>query len=212
MYSAAYHPWCRAARLDDGRTTAVRIPPSAVAAGMIARSEWDSSLSRGPANLPARGVFGVTERINAEQHAALHPAGINVFLLEPDAVWLTAARTLSRDPLWRQLSVRRLMTMLRRALLRQMQWAVFEPNGEALWGDVRAAIETLLAALFSAGAFAGARAADAYFVRCDRTTMTQNDLDNGRLICLIGVAPVEPIEFVLVQLVREGDGTMRIVE
>jgi hypothetical protein len=93
-----------------------------------------------------------------------------------------------------------------------MQWAVFEPNGEPLWEAVRTAIETLLAELFRAGAFAGARREDSYFVRCDRTTMTQNDLDNGRMICLIGVAPAEPVEFIVVQLIRGLDGTLRLAE
>jgi hypothetical protein len=212
MYAAAYHPWCRVARLDDGRNEAIRVPPSAAAAGLIARSEIDFSLPRGPANLPVRGVFGVTDRISIVRHDALHPLGINVFRTEPNGIWLTAARTLSRDRPWRQLSVRRLMTMLRRTLLRQMQWAVFEPNGEKLWDDVRSAIESLLAELFRLGAFAGARREEAYFVRCDRTTMTRNDLDNGRLVCLVGVAPAEPIEFIVVQLVRDGDGTLRITE
>jgi uncharacterized protein len=212
MFAAAYHPWCLTARPDDARTAAIRLPPSAAAAGVIARSEILLGLPRGPANLPVSGVFGVTDRISTPRHDELHPAGLNVFRLEPDAVRLTAARTLSRDPLWRQLSVRRLMTMLRRALLRQMQWAVFEPNGEPLWEAVRTAIETLLAELFRAGAFAGARREDSYFVRCDRTTMSRNDLDTGRLICLVGVAPAEPIEFIVVQLIRELDGTLRIAE
>jgi hypothetical protein len=212
MYAAAYHPWCLTARPDDERNAAIRLPPSAAAAGLIARSEIRFGLPRGPANLPAAGVFGVTDRISTLRHDALHPAGINLFRVEPDGVRLTAARTLSRDPLWRQLSVRRLMTMLRRTLMRQMQWVVFEPNGEPLWEGVRTAIEALLGELFRAGAFAGARREDAYFVRCDRTTMTRNDLDAGRLVCLIGVAPAEPVEFIIVTLIRDLDGAVRIAE
>ena len=110
-------------------------------------------------------------------------------------------------PDWRQLSVRRLMLMLRRTLLAQMQWAVFEPNNEKLWRDLRLAIESLLRQLFRAGVFAGRTEAESFFVRL--LTEPQR-LDRGELVVEIGVAPAEPLEFILVRLRRDGDGTLNL--
>ena len=113
-------------------------------------------------------------------------------------------------PELRQLSVARLLTVLRLTLERELAWVVFEPNGEELWGRIRRAVTGLLNQFFVAGAFAGAKPGEGFFVRCDRTTMSRNDLDSGRLICLIGVAPAEPLEFVVLQLVHEPDVSVRV--
>jgi hypothetical protein len=157
----------------------------------------------------ARGVFDVTDRVSPARHDELHPRGINVYLRERDGVRLTAARTLSPDARYRQLSVRRLMTMLRRVLLRQMQWAAFEPNSARLRDDVRHALGAYLRRLFAADAFAGARPEDAFFVRCDDEINPPASVDAGRLVAYVGVAPAEPLEFLVVRLARDGDGTLR---
>jgi hypothetical protein len=139
----------------------------------------------------------------------LHPINVNCFVREQQGIMLVAARTLSRDSDWRQLSVRRLMLMLRRTLLAQMQWAVFEPNGPALWRTVQRAVESLLRTLFQRGVFAGSTEAESYFVRM-LTERTR--LDRGELLVEIGVAPAEPLEFILVRLRRDGDGTLNLEE
>jgi phage tail sheath protein FI len=153
---------------------------------------------------------GVEERVPPVRHDELHPAGINVYLPERDGVRLTAARTLARDPAWRQLSVRRLVTMVRLVLDREMQWAVFEPNTAALRAKVVQLVEAFLRQLFRRGALAGAAEDEAFFVRCDEGLNPRASVDLGRLVCEVGLAPAEPLEFVVVEIVREGDGTLRV--
>ncbi len=211
-FLAAYHPWLLAARPDDERDVLVRVPPSAYAAGILARRELASGVPFGPWNELAAGAVDAEERLPRERLDELHLAAVNVFVPERDGVRLTAGRTLSHDPDWRQLSVRRLITMLELALERQLQWVVFEPNGPELHGVLREAIRAFLRRLWLANAFAGATEEEAYFVRCDETTMTQSDLDDGRLVCLIGVAPAEPLEYLVLRLAREGDGTLALGE
>ncbi len=132
-----------------------------------------------------------------------------MFLPDRDGIRLTAARTLSRRSELRQLNVARLMTVLRLSLERDLDWAVFEPNGDLLWAQVRRMVAAFLSRLYDAGAFVGATAREAFFVRCDRTTMTGADLDSGRFICLVGVAPAEPVEYLVLQLTRDPDDTVR---
>ena len=183
------------------------LPPSAVAAGIVARRELDKGIQYGPANEVASQVIHVAESQPEGRADALHPLGINCFVRGPMGIELVAARTLSSQRDWRQLSVRRLILMLRRTLLVEMQWAVFEPNGPRLWSDLRHAIESLLRGLFQAGAFAGRTESESFFVR----VLTEPwRLDRGELLVEIGVAPAEPLEFILVRLRREGDGTLNL--
>lgn len=209
-YAAAYHPWLNVARRDDSRDNLIRVPPSAIAAGIIARTEWAFGLPHGPANAFAYEVVSVDDQVSPRRHDELHPAGINVYLQERDGIRLTAARTLSLDPQWRQLSVRRLMIMLRRVLERQMQWAVFEPNDGRLRLKLRQLLQNYLRQLFKAGAFKGATEAEAFFVNCDAVLNPRVVMDAGQLIAEIGVAPAEPIEFIVLRLLRDGDGTLTV--
>ena len=185
--------------------------PSAVAAGIIARREIERGVPYGPANESRRACSTSSDAVSPARHDELHQNAINVYLRERDGVRLTAARTLSRDPSYRQLSVRRLMTMLRRVLYRQMQWAVFEPNDARLRGDIRNQLDAYLRQLFAANAFAGARAEDAFFVRCD-DELNPQPVDRRRpaLSATSGVAPAEPLEFLVLQIARDGDGTLRV--
>jgi phage tail sheath protein FI len=97
-------------------------------------------------------------------------------------------------------SVRRYFIFLEASIDRSTQWAVFEPNGERLWANIRETVESFLYGEWRSGALLGASPREAFFVRCDRSTMTQNDLDNGRLVCLIGVAAIKPAEFVIFRI------------
>jgi len=213
-WAAAYHPWLVPARrtadaADPAQARRDQLPPSAVAAGIIARREFERGIQFGPANEIARQIIHVAEAQPEGRADALHPQGINCFVRGPDGIALVAARTLSRERDWRQLSVRRLILMLRRTLLAEMQWAVFEPNGPALWRDLQHAIESLLRGLFRAGAFVGRSESESFFVRVHTDTPR---LDRGELLVDIGVAPAEPLEFILVRLRRDGDGTLNLEE
>jgi hypothetical protein len=209
-YAAAYHPWLDVATPDDARDALIRLNPATFAAGIIAEREARLGVQHGPSNQLALGAVRAGAPVTAEQHDELHNAGINVFRPERDGIRLTAARTLSRHPELRQLSVARLMTVLRLSLEREMDWVVFEPNGDQLWGEVRRMVHAFLTRLYQAGAFTGATTKEAFFVRCDRTTMSRNDLDAGRLLCLVGVAPAEPVEYLILELARERDSSVRV--
>jgi hypothetical protein len=208
-YAAACHPWLDVAAPDDARDTLIRVNPSAFAAGIIAGRERRRGIASGAGNEIAAGAVRVSAPVTPAEHDQLHPAGVNVFRPDRDGIRLTAARTLSLDPSLRQLSVARLMTVLRLSLERELDWTVFEPNGETLWAEVRRLVAGLLTRMYAAGAFAGATTREAFFVRCDRTTMTPNDLDGGRFVCLVGVAPAEPLEFLVLRLTRDRDDTVR---
>ena len=110
------------------------------------------------------------------------------------------ARVLTSDPAFRYVSVRRLMLFLEKSIERGLQWVVFEPNAEPLWARVRRTIGDFLTVVWRNGALEGTTPAEAFFVKCDRATMTQADIDLGRLIVLVGVAPVKPAEFVIIRL------------
>jgi hypothetical protein len=211
-YAAAYHPWLATSRHDDSRDALISLPPSAAAAGIIANMEYAFGIPHGPANVLAAEVIDVAERVSATLHDELHPLGINVFLSERDGVRLTAARTLSTDPLFRQLSVRRLLLLIRRTIEQQVQWAVFEPNNANLRIEVRQLLSLYLRQLLLAGAFRGPAEEDSFFVRCDESNNPPHLMDAGQLIVEIGVAPAEPLEFIVLRLWRDGDGTLNITE
>jgi len=209
-YAACYHPWLQVSRRDDNRNQLVMVPPSAPAAGIIAATAIQFGVPTGPANVLAAQVVNVADVVSPQRHDALHPKGINVYLRERDGVRLTAARTLSLDPQYRQLSVRRLVILIRRSLEQEMQWVVFEPNNASLQLEVRLLLESFLRELFRQGAFRGVTESDSFFVRCDESVNPSFVTDAGRLIAEIGIAPTEPIEFILLRLTRAGDGTLSV--
>ncbi len=209
-WAAAYHPWLLVARPDDARDALIRVNPSAAAAGIVAEREARFGVPYGPANAIAAGVVGLDDELSPAQHDELHQNAVNVYVRERDGVLLSAARTLSPERDYRQLSVRRLITMLERTVAQQCQWMVFEPNNEALRAEVRRLLTGLLGRLFRANAFAGANEDEAFFVRCDDVLNDQRVLDAGRLIAEIGVAPAEPLEFIVLHLDRRADGTLTV--
>jgi hypothetical protein len=209
-FAAAYHPWLKVARPDDERDTLRRVNPSAVAAGIVARREATLGLPFGPANELAVGVIDIEDRVSPARHDELHPSGINVYLCERDGVRLSAARTLSRGRELRQLSVRRLMTMLRRVLEQETQWMVFEPHTASLRATIRHQLLSFLRQLYLAGAFQGTREDEAFFVRCDEILNPPYSVGLGRLVVEVGVAPVEPLEFLVLRLVRDRDELLRV--
>ena len=147
------------------------------------------------------GVTAISENVTDLESDQLNSRGIDLLRSFPAAgikVW--GARTTGEDSDWKYIPVRRLLIFIEQSVSQGIQWAVFEPNGPALWVAVSSSVQTFLASLWKLGAFQGASQQEAYFVRCDLTTMTQNDLDNGRLVCVVGAAPVRPAEFVIFQI------------
>jgi len=205
-YAALYYPWIRiidpTAKPDPGAPPAtLDLPPSGATAGIYARSDIERGVFKAPANEVVQGITQFVKNVTYGQQGVLNPEGINALRTFPDRgdrVW--GARTMSSDPEWRYVNVRRLFIYLEHSIDKSTQWVVFEPNNEALWASVRQSVEDFLLATWRTGALMGTKPEEAYFVRCDRTTMTQNDLDNGRLICLIGVAPTYPAEFVIFRI------------
>jgi phage tail sheath protein FI len=170
-------------------------------AGIYARNDVEIGVHKAPANEVVRNAIGLEVLINKAQQDVLNPLGINcIRFFEGRGIRVWGARTISSDPEWKYLNIRRYFAFLEASIDRSTQWAVFEPNGERLWANIRRTVESFLANEWKEGHLAGTKVEEAFFVRCDRSTMTQNDLDNGRLICLIGVAPLYPAEFVIFRI------------
>lgn len=208
-YAAAYHPWLDVPR-QDTRREAVSVPPSAFAAGITAARERRRGLPWGPANELATGAVRAAEPITDTVHDQLHLLGINVFRAERDGYRLTAARTLSGDPDYRQLSVRRLMTMLALTLDRQTQWLVFEPNTADLRERLTFMVTQFLRDLHRKKAFAGDTEAESFFVRCNAELNPPASQAAGRLIAEIGVAPAAPLEYLVLRISQDADGALRV--
>ena len=190
---ALYYPW-----LDVEHDL---LPPSGFVCGIYARHDADRGVHRAPANELVRGVTKLEANINDADQAVLNQEGINAIRdFHERGVLVWGARTMSPDPEWKYVNVRRLMIYLEHSIDKGTQWAVFEPNDDSLWTNIRRAVENFLINEWRAGALLGNTPEEAYFVRCDRTTMTQDDLDNGRLVCLVGVAPIRPAEFVIFRI------------
>jgi hypothetical protein len=205
-YGALYHPWIEildpTERPSQGAPPQrLLLPPSGFVAGIYARSDIERGVHKAPANEVVRGLTKFEININKERQDVLNPEGINAlrfFEGRGNRVW--GARTMSSDPEWKYVNVRRLFIYIEHSIDKGTQWAVFEPNNSRLWANIRQTVEDFLLVLWRDGALLGDKPEEAFFVRCDRTTMTQNDLDNGRLICLVGVAPVKPAEFVIFRI------------
>ena len=198
-YAALYYPWVRI--VDPVTRKEIHLPPSGFVAGIYARSDINRAVYKAPANEVVNLAVGFEQLLNKSQQDVLNPEGINCFrFFEGRGFRLWGARTISSDPEWKYVNLRRYFAYLERSIDKGTQWAVFEPNGEQLWANVRRTIEDFLLDEWASGALLGDKPEKAYFVKCDRSTMTQNDLDNGRLVCLIGVAPLRPAEFVIFRI------------
>ncbi len=199
-YAAIYYPWLVATLPGNARETVLYSPEGAMA-GIYARSDIERGVHKAPANETVRGVLRFSRNVNKGEQDVLNPEGVNCLrFFEGRGYRVWGARTISSDPEWTYINVRRLFIYLEHSIDRSTQWAVFEPNNEELWLKIRLTIEGFLYDVWRTGALLGAKPEDAYFVRCDRTTMSQSDLDNGRLVCLIGVAPTKPAEFVIFRI------------
>ena len=196
---ALYYPWVVTAD-PRGIVSTINVPPAGFIAGVYANTDVQRGVHKPPANEPVIGALRFAQDINRFHQELLNPNGVNCLRSFPGRghrVW--GGRTLSSDPEWKYVNVRRYFLYLERSIEKSTQWVVFEPNGERLWDNVRITVENFLYNEWVNGRLLGS-AKTAYFVRCDRSTMTQNDLDNGRLVCEIGVAALKPAEFVIFRI------------
>lgn len=204
--AALYFPWVRAAdALQENRIRP--FPPCGFVAGIYARTDSTRGIWKAPAGSEAsvNGAVGVVTPLTDLENGTLNPRGINCIRSMPvygTVVW--GARTLhgadERGSEWKYVPVRRLALFLEETLFRNTQWVVFEPNDEPLWAQIRLNIGAFMNTLFRQGAFQGASPKEAYFVRCDHSTTTQNDIDRGVVNIVVGFAPLKPAEFVVIQI------------
>ena len=204
-YAALYYPWIVVANplagSDPTKPSQIPLPPSGFVTGIYARSDIQRGVFKAPANETVTGALGLQRDVRFGEQEVLNPLGINCIRTLPNRgirVW--GARTLSSDPEWKYVNIRRYFLYLEASIDQGTQWAVFEPNGERLWANVQTTVSDFLYNEWLNGALLGATPKEAFFVRCDRTTMSQNDLDNGRLVCLVGVAAIKPAEFVIFRI------------
>ena len=209
-YGAVYYPFIRI--MDPQTQKDILIPPAGHMAGIYARTDVDRGVHKAPANEVVRGIL--TRDLSADrkplqftlskgEHDILNPRGVDVirdFRPQRRDIRVWGARTMSSDSQWKYVNVRRLFIFVEQSIDRGTQWVVFEPNDETTWSAVRRSITGFLTTVWRNGALFGATTDEAFFVKCDRNTMTQDDIDNGRLICLIGIAPVKPAEFVIFRI------------
>ncbi|MFM5948003.1 MAG: phage tail sheath family protein [Novosphingobium sp.] len=208
-YGAVYYPWIR---VPDRLNGTILIPPSGHVAGIYARTDIERGVHKAPANEVVRGM--ITRDINAvrkplefqigrSEQDILNPRGVNVirdFRADGRSIRVWGARTMASDPLWRYINVRRLFLFVEESIDEGTQWVVFEPNYEPTWARVRQSVSNFLLQVWRSGALRGITQDEAFFVRCDRTTMTEADIDAGMLICEVGIAPVKPAEFVIFRI------------
>jgi phage tail sheath protein FI len=200
-FAALYYPWVQIRDPRLGAGGAEDIAPSGFVAGVYARTDVARGVHKAPANEVLRSIRGFTQTITKREQDILNPQNINVLRFFPgrgNRVW--GARVLTSNASWRYVSVRRLFLMIEESIDEGTQWVVFEPNDEPLWARVRQSVTRFLTTQWRLGALQGVTADEAFFVVCDRSTMTQDDIDNGRLICEVGIAPVKPAEFVIFRI------------
>jgi hypothetical protein len=198
-YGALYYPWITI--IDPLTGNELNVPPSGSVCGIYARNDINRGVYKAPANEVVETAIGLEAILNKAQQDVLNPLGVNCFRsFEGRGFRLWGARTVSSDPEWKYVNLRRYFAYLEHSIDKGTQWAVFEPNGDLLWANVRRTIADFLLNEWQNGALLGDKPENAYFVKCDRSTMTQNDLDNGRLVCLVGVSALRPAEYVIIRI------------
>lgn len=197
-YAALYYPWLY---VKVNANTKVMVPPGGHIAGIYTRVDSAKGVHKAPADEQVNGITGVEHSVSNLQVQTLNPRGINCIRnFEGRGILVWGARTLSSDPEYNYVNVRRLLIYLEQSIKRGTAWAVFEQNNEATWAKVAAYAKEFLMHAWKEGKLQGTKPEEAYFVKCDRSTMTQNDIDASRLIIEIGVAAVKPAEFIILRV------------
>ncbi|WP_405869024.1 phage tail sheath family protein [Streptomyces sp. NBC_00005] len=210
-YAALYYPWIKT--FDPASGQSRLIPPSGHIAGIWARNDSERGVHKAPANEVVRGAVDLEIQITRGEQDLLNPIGVNCIRSFPGRgirVW--GARTLSSDPAWRYLNIRRYFNYLEESILIGTQWVVFEPNDHALWARIRRNISAFMVNEWRSGALFGQRPEEAYYVKCDEETNPPESVDVGRVVCEIGIAPVKPAEFVIFRLAQFSSGNGELEE
>jgi phage tail sheath protein FI len=208
-FATLYWPWIEV--MDPISQERIRIPPSGHVAGVWARTDSTRGIHKAPANEVLLGVNGLPFQVTDEEQGGLNPDGINcirAFAGRGIRIW--GARTLSSDPEWRYLNVRRLFNYISESIMRGTQWAVFEPNDQGLWLQLRVAASNFLTRVWSDGALAGSTPDQGFFVRCDESTNPPEQVDAGEVVVEIGIAPVKPAEFVVFRIRQFSAGAAEV--
>jgi len=203
-YATLYYPWIKVAG-PDGRP--MPIPPSGYMAGIWARNDNERGVHKAPANEVVRGALAPAAAITKGEQDTLNPVGVNCirsFTGRGVRVW--GARTLSSDPAWRYINVRRLFNYVEKSIENGTQWVVFEPNDQDLWARVRRDVGAFLTGAWREGMLFGNTSSEAFFVKCDEELNPQDVRDRGQLFIDIGLAPVKPAEFVVFRLSQYAGG------
>lgn len=204
-YAGYYYPWIEV--IDPATGTTELVPPGGHIAGIYARTDQETGVHGAPANEVVRGAQGLQVNLTKGEQDVLNPKGVNCIReFQGRGIRVWGARTTSSDPEWKYINVRRLFLYIKQSIDEGTQWAVFEPNDEDLWARIEQTIEQFLTTVWRDGGLMGSSTDEAFYVKCDRSTMTQDDIDNGRLICEIGVAPVKPAEFVIFRISQWTEG------
>jgi len=211
-FAALYYPWISVLNPNaDNGNNSILVPPSGHMAGIWARNDETRGVWKAPANEVVRGALDVEVKVTKGEQDLLNPMGINCirpFGLRGIRLW--GARTLSSDPSWRYINVRRLFNFVEESILDGTQWVVFEPNDMDLWARVRRTIYAFLLGLWRQGALFGATPAQAFYVKCDEETNPPESVDEGKLVVEIGIAPVKPAEFVIFRISQWQDGATTV--
>jgi phage tail sheath protein FI len=210
-YATVYYPWIKVFDPASGRNAFV--PPSGHVAGVWARSDAERGVHKAPANEVIRGAVDLEVSLSKGEQDLLNPVGVNCVRTFPGrGIRIWGARTLSSDPAWRYLNVRRLFNYLEESILLGTQWVVFEPNDDRLWAGIRRNITAFLTEQWRQGALFGRTPDEAFYVKCDRDNNPPESVDLGQVVCEIGVAPVKPAEFVVFRLAQFSDNTSLVSE
>ncbi len=203
-FAALYYPWVRVVDPLQLENSPVRaIPPCGHIAGLYARADFSVGVHKAPANGELFWAEDVTVVLNDDQQALLNPVGINCVRAFPGrGIRVYGARTMSSNPDWRYVNVRRLLSMIERAVDESTQWVVFEPHDFTLRRSLVLTVSSFLETIWRQGALVGATPAEAFFVKCDETNNPPAIVDQGKLIADVGVAPTHPAEFIIFRIGR----------
>lgn len=201
VVAALYYPWIQVKEALTGKVCLV--PPGGHVAGVYVRTDSERGVHKAPANQIVKSAVGLELAVDSTQQAILNPQGVNCILSFPSrGILVWGARTLSSDSEKKYVNVQRLMIYLEQSIKKGTSWVVFEPNNAVTWLKVKQMVDNFLEGAWRDGMLQGSKQQEAYIVKCDRSTMTQNDIDNGRLIVLIAVAPAKPAEFLIIRIVQ----------
>lgn len=203
-YAALYYPWVEI--MDPGLNRSMFIPPSGHVAGVWARSDGERGVHKAPANEIIKNITGLAYDTTKGEQDTLNPIGVNCIRTFPGRgtrIW--GARTLSSNPSWRYLNVRRLFNYVEKSIENSTQWVVFEPNDYDLWARVKRDVTSFLKTVWASGALFGQTPDEAFYVKCDESLNPPESRDLGRLVIEIAMAPVKPAEFVIFRIMQKSE-------